>query len=50
MADQSTDTQMDGDSLTRDERGMRLIRDLLTFIGEKPDREGLVDTPKRVMK
>jgi len=26
------------------------IRDMLLYIGEDPDREGLVDTPKRIMK
>lgn len=26
------------------------IRDILTYLGENPDREGLVDTPKRVRK
>jgi hypothetical protein len=30
--------------------GERLIRDLLSELGENPDREGLVETPKRVMK
>lgn len=28
----------------------QIIRDLLTFIGENPDREGLLETPKRVLK
>jgi GTP cyclohydrolase IA len=28
----------------------KLIRELLTALGENPDREGLVDTPKRVEK
>ncbi len=41
MENQSTDTQVDGRSL---------IRELLTFIGEDPDREGLRDTPRRVVK
>ena len=27
-----------------------LVREQLIFIGENPDREGLVDTPKRVVK
>ncbi len=27
-----------------------LIRELLIAIGENPDREGLIDTPKRVVK
>lgn len=26
------------------------IKDILRFIGENPDREGLIDTPKRVVK
>lgn len=28
----------------------QIIRDMLTAIGENPDREGLLDTPKRVVK
>lgn len=27
-----------------------IIRDLLIFIGENPDREGLLETPKRILK
>lgn len=34
----------------RDEIGQKIVRDLITFIGEKPDREGLKDTPRRVIK
>jgi len=26
------------------------VRTLLTYIGDNPDREGLVDTPMRVIK
>jgi len=26
------------------------LKDIFTFIGEKPDREGLLDTPKRIIK
>ena len=29
---------------------MAQVRELITFIGENPDREGLVDTPKRVIQ
>lgn len=52
MADQSSNSQMDAGAvdLTRDERGKILIRSLLEFIGEDPKREGLVDTPRRVVK
>ncbi len=32
------------------ERVQQLIKELLTEIGEDPNREGLVDTPKRVQK
>jgi len=32
------------------EKISRLVRELLTEIGEDPDREGLLDTPKRVAK
>lgn len=28
----------------------KIIRDLISFIGENPDREGLQDTPARVLK
>lgn len=28
----------------------QIIRDLLTYIGENPDRPGLLETPKRVLK
>lgn len=33
-----------------DEQAKRLIRDFFTFIGENPDREGLRDTPARMVK
>ena len=29
---------------------MKAVRTLITFAGENPDREGLLDTPKRVVK
>ena len=29
---------------------MAQVRELITFIGENPDREGLIDTPKRVIQ
>ena len=29
---------------------MAQVRELITFIGENPDREGLLDTPKRVIQ
>ncbi len=50
MADQPTDPQVDGDSLTRDERAMKLVRHLIEHLGDDPKREGLLDTPKRVIK
>lgn len=31
-------------------RSQKLIRQILFYIGEDPDREGLIDTPKRVVK
>lgn len=35
---------------TRSQDMEHTIRDILSFIGENPDREGLLDTPKRVVK
>ena len=29
---------------------MAQVRELISFIGENPDREGLLDTPKRVIQ
>lgn len=50
MEDFSSDSQVDANSLNKDERGARIIRDLLTFIGEDPNREGLAKTPQRVIR
>lgn len=36
--------------LTKEERAQRLVRELIIHIGDDPDREGLKDTPKRVIK
>jgi len=36
--------------LMSDQNSENLVRSLLEFIGEDPSREGLVDTPKRVIK
>lgn len=41
MEDQSANAQMDGH---------KVVRQFLELIGENPDREGLLDTPKRVVK
>ncbi len=41
MADKSTDSQMDGN---------QIVKRFLELIGEDPNREGLLDTPKRVVK
>lgn len=32
------------------EEGKEMVRNFLSFIGENPDREGLLSTPKRVVK
>ncbi|MEM7717122.1 MAG: GTP cyclohydrolase I, partial [Cyanobacteria bacterium P01_A01_bin.68] len=37
-------------SKVTDEEMMQAVRTLLIGLGEDPDREGLKDTPKRVMK
>jgi len=34
----------------RDERAMQLIRYLIQYIGDNPDRSGVEDTPRRVIK
>lgn len=41
MENKLTDSQMDGH---------QIIKEFLKLIGENPDREGLLDTPKRVVK
>lgn len=46
MENESTDAQVVGDTLEAHER----IREIIRFIGDDPLREGLVDTPKRVVK
>jgi len=50
MENKSTDSQVDESTLTKDDQGQYLIRKLLEHIGENPEREGLLDTPKRVIK
>ncbi len=46
MANQSTDPQVDGDTL----EPQQLVRSIIKFLGDDPDREGVLDTPKRVVK
>ena len=46
MADQPTNSQVDENSVVQ----QHLIRQIIALIGDLPDREGLVDTPKRVLK
>ena len=46
MANKFTDAQVDENSLDQQD----IVRQMLSLIGENPDREGLVDTPKRVIK
>lgn len=36
--------------LRQTQNGINVIRDLLLYIGENPDREGLLETPKRVLE
>lgn len=48
MENLTTDTQVDGHSLENPEH--KLIELVLTSIGEDATREGLLDTPKRVVK
>lgn len=44
-----SDSQVDEDTVTEIE-ARNAIRALLRYVGENPDREGLIDTPKRVVK
>ena len=37
------------DKISKDE-AEKAIKTILKFVGENPDREGLVETPKRVIK
>lgn len=46
MADQPSNPQVDENSLEQQE----LIRSIIKLIGDDPDREGVLDTPKRVLK
>ncbi len=39
----------DEPAVSRESRAMRHVRGLLEFIGEDPDRDGLRDTPRRVV-
>lgn len=53
MARKPTDPQVDADSLTEQHNKqykLNLVKELLFAIGEDPAREGLLDTPKRVVK
>lgn len=50
MENQFTDSQDNEYTLDKEQRGQRIVRDLLTFIGEDPTREGLLQTPHRVIK
>jgi GTP cyclohydrolase IA len=49
MANKPTNAQMDQSALDQKKKE-NLIRELLKAIGEDPTREGLLDTPKRVVK
>ena len=50
MAIEFTNTKDTRHTMMSDEQAKRLIRDFFTFIGENPDREGLRDTPARMVK
>lgn len=50
MAIEFTNTKDTRHTMITDEQAKRLIRDIFTFIGENPDREGLRDTPARMEK
>lgn len=52
MENQPPDTQVDGNSLNQKEvtEAQSLVQSLIRYIGDDPDREGLFDTPKRVVK
>ena len=36
--------------IQNEQQAKEAIQDLLRYIGENPDREGLIDTPKRILK
>lgn len=49
MSGQIKTTQSERDGLSRDEL-LEAVRNLIIWIGDDPDREGLVDTPDRVLR
>lgn len=46
MESKSTNTQVDENSVDQ----INYIKNIIQIIGDDPDREGLIDTPKRVLK
>jgi len=55
MTDSGPRISADGESSRpqpsdEDREAMQLVRGLIKYIGEDPDREGLVETPRRVIK
>lgn len=50
MAYKSTDTQMDANSIVKTKEMESFVKKIIEFIGDNPNGEHCLDTPKRVVK